>query len=159
MNENTKLVLVFIVGVIVGVLGATSTLFKEEPAPSPAPAVTSSTASDTGRGAEQSVAEAAPRPMTAQQAASEPESSEPEAEAPAPRSESSTAQADSATSSTESEPEAEEALEVASAEPGSDERIFCMQMENTGQCQCYDAETMAAADVSAEECRRHVAEQ
>lgn len=150
----TKLILAFAVGVVIGVLGATSSIFQGDPAQPPEEVVTSEPAmraaepprertdeNTTARSDE--VAETA-APVEQPASEPEPEASNEEATATAPEAEQDLAQ---------SEPEP----------PVSDDEdqatIFCMQMESSGECRCYETDTMVIADVSAEECMAQLEEE
>ncbi len=165
MNEKTKLILVFVAGVVVGVLGATSTLFQGEPEPSTTEIVTSDRgdASTPGTGAEavQSAAESSVPPTPVAQAAAQTQYPDSDAEAIRAQAQPDEAQAEPAEAVAE---EAEQAVvdsseALADAAQESGERIFCMMLESSGRCQCYDAESMAPADVSDAECRAQLAEE
>lgn len=174
MNEMTKMILIFVAGVLVGVLGATSSLFKGEPEPAPTEIVTrdvgidsrgqtpgqvpsqtpSQTQAESGQGPG---ATAAPQ-VAVEQPAME---SQPQAEAPQSQVETNLAQAESPQSN---EAEVEQGSGPSDdmneqTEQDAEESFFCMLTENSGQCRCYDAETTAPLDVSAEECRDKLAEE
>lgn len=158
MNEMTKLILTFIAGVVVGVLGATSTMFQGKQEQSPTEVVTSNTGRETGRSPGETVKPRVP----AEQPATEFEPSELEAEAPQARAEPNLVQTEPPRSNLEEvEQGAGEDGEVLmpEEEQEAEERIFCMLIENSGRCQCYDVETTAPADVSAEDCRDRIAEE
>lgn len=157
MNEITKLILTFLAGLVVGVLGATSTLFQGEPEPSPSEIVTSK--ADRERG--QSPGERVEPGLPVEQPAPESGSSELEAEAPQARAEPNLVQTEPPQSNVEAAEQdtGDDGEMLMPVEPEAEDKIFCMLMENTGRCQCYDAATMAPADVSAEECREQLAEE
>ena len=182
MNEMTKMVLVFAAGVIVGVLAATSSIFNGEPEAAPVEVVTSNAGTDASaespaesnnaQGA-QSGSDAAMSAAATTQAAEDAPAADPgttgfEAQTSLEQAEASLAQAEAEAEATldEAGETAEEMVEdaveevAALAEPEeAAPQIFCMQMESTGQCRCYEAETMATADVSAEECAAKLAEE
>lgn len=161
MNEKTKLVVTFLAGVVIGVLGATSTLFQGEPDQAPTEIATRDTGRETGREAGPGAAQTAEPRAPLEQAAAGPESSEPQAEAAQAQPEPDVAQAEPASSDVVAAEEgtAEDGDALVAEGQASEDRIFCMQMENSGQCRCYDAETMFPAEVSPEECKRRLTEE
>lgn len=161
MNEMTKLTVIFLAGVVVGVLGATSTLFQGEPEQAATEAVTRDAGRQTAAEAGQRPAETAETRVPVEQPAAEPEPADVQAEAPPVEAEPDRVAPESPRTDVEvaEQGEGENGEASAAAEQGAEARVFCMQMENTGQCRCYDAETMAPAEVSAEECRKRLAEE
>jgi hypothetical protein len=161
VNEMTKLILTFIAGVVVGVLAATSTMFQGKQEQSPTEIVTN-TGRETGGETGQSPGETVKPRVPVEQPATEFEPSELEAQAPQAQAEPNLVQTEPPRSNLEE-------VEQGAAEDGealmpeeeqeAEERIFCMLIENSGRCQCYDVETTAPADVSAEECRDRIAEE
>lgn len=163
MNDMTKLVLTFIAGVLVGVLGATSTLFKGEPDPAPTQTVTTSAGTAVspadGGASEQSATQGETAQASPEQPATESESAESAAEPSVAEETPEMAQDEPTQAEAAAEvAEAPDETLLAEAQDG-EERIFCMLMENSGQCRCYNAETTAPVDVSAEECRDQLAEE
>ena len=180
MNEMTKMILIFIAGVLVGVLAATSSLFKGEPEPAPTEVVTRDVGIDTGGQAPGQVpgqtpsqtqgesgqgpgTTAAPQVLVEQPVAEpHPQASEPQVDAQQPQAETNLAQAVSPQSNNaEAEQGADESDDenAQSEQQEAEESFFCMLMENSGQCRCYDAETTVPLDVSADECRDKLAEE
>lgn len=157
MNEMTKLILTFIAGLVVGVLGATSTMFQGKQEQSPTEIVTSDTGGETG----QSPGETVKPRVPVEQPATEFEPSELEAEAPQAQAEPNLVQTEPPESILEEVEQGagEDGEALMPVEQEAEEGIFCMLMEDSGRCQCYDVETSAPADVSAEECRDQVAEE
>ena len=173
MNDMTKQILIFVAGVIVGVLIATSTIFKGDPEPAPSASVSTNTSPQAPSQSDvQSAApvaaqsgQSAPATSTPQVTANQPAVSaapaaaEPESSAPAaPLDEPETELAMDDSSDSSDDPTASEAAET-DEESGSDdqETVFCM--ESGGQCRYFDAQTMAQADLSAEECRQKLTEE
>lgn len=161
MNEMTKLILTFIAGLVVGVLGATSTMFQGKQEQPPSEIVTSDTGRETGGETGQSPGETVKPRVPVEQPATEFEPSELEAEAPQAQAEPNLVQTEPPESKLEEVEQGagEDGESLMPVEQEAEERIFCMLMENSGRCQCYDVETSAPADVSAEECRDQVAEE
>ena len=161
MNENTKLVLVFLLGVIVGVLGATSTLFRGEPDPSPTGNVASPPGEETGIESPQRLGESLEDGMPVDQPEPEVEPLEMEADAPETEADFNVPQTEISQSG-EDGPEQgadESAAAAVPVEQEPAERFSCMLMENSGQCRCYDVETAALVDISADECKDQLAEE
>lgn len=183
MNEMTKMVLVFVAGVIVGVLAATSSIFNGEPDAAPVEVVTSDSGTEANT---QAAAESGDSPAAqsgSDSAMTAPAMTQPAEEAPAEpgpgttgfEAQTSLEQAEASLAQAEAEAETalsqagesaaqvvEEAAEEVEALAAPEEaapQIFCMQMESSGECRCYEAETMATADLSAEECAAKLAEE
>lgn len=187
VNDMTKMILVFAAGVIVGVLAATSSIFNGEPEATPVEVVTSSASTDAAEESLDNATSVADAGSDAAMSATE--SSQVSDEAPAvndteapgfeartslEEAEESLAQAEAqaqdaapaesayqevASETEDAVEEVAESVESALTPTGGDDQIFCMQMESSGQCRCYDAETMATADVSPEECTARLAEE
>lgn len=165
MNENMKLILAFFIGLVVGILAATSTLFQDEPE-LPATQVTSSTPGDAARmdsGAQTGAnapASTAPQAQALQPAAQ----TEPAATASeAPVEDSASDLAQNEPDETDSEDAVADMSDVADEEATdtqeAEERFFCMLLESSGQCRCFDVETNEPVDISVEECRTQLAEE
>jgi hypothetical protein len=153
----TKLILVFVVGVIFGVLGATSSLFQDEDEAMPTQVVTSDSRGETGREAVPAPVQTAPAPAQIEMPAPEPEASQVVAETSRAEAESNLAQTESPTSAVDETEQGADENDDPMLTAEAEDRIFCVQKEFSGECQCYNAGTMVSVDVSPEECEAQLA--
>ena len=160
MNEMTKMIVVFVAGVVIGVLGATSSIFQGDPEPAPLQTVPNEPAARAaGPAGDQAGSNNAPAPLAVAPTpapidppATETEASGEEVAEVQSDAEADDAPAESSTTSADGEEEMAEADEPMLEADDDAEPVFCMQLENTGECRCYETDTMEQTDVSAEEC-------